>query len=305
MLENFRLKVFRVVAEQASFRKASELLHITQPAVSQQIHVLEQELEVSLFDRSGNRVQLTSAGKALLRHARRSAVIAAEAVADLRHFQGKVAGELRLGASTTVAQYILPPLLALFRRQYPSVAVSVMSGNTDWVVESLRNKRIVLGMIEGPVSGPEIHKRHLFEDRMVFIVPAAQSWATESMVSLENLFDKPLLMRERGSGSRRVVENALRRTGIRLSELRIEMELDTTGAIIAGVEAGLGAGFVSLCAVSKEVRLGTIKVVAIEGLEISRRITLIRRSAATSKSADGAFEEFALGEAVAMPSLKA
>jgi DNA-binding transcriptional LysR family regulator len=297
MLENFRLRVFRTVAEQASFRKASELLNITQPAVSQQVHALEEELATTLFDRSGNRVRLTPAGVVLLRHARRVAGIAAQAEQDLALMHGAVSGELRLGASTTVAQFILPRMLAQFRQHYPRVVISVVSGNTEWAVDALLRKEVMAAMVEGPVSNPEIHRQKVMDDRMSLIVPGAHPWAKRSEVAIEELKSIPLLMRERGSGSRRVVESALRRAGIRMSQLRIEMELDTTGAIIAGVEAGLGAGFVSVCAVPKELRLGTLKAVQVQGLGILRPITLIRRSGPLPEGPAGAFEEYALAGA--------
>lgn len=299
MLEYFRLKVFRTVAEQSSFRKASELLNITQPAVSQQVQALEEELGMTLFDRSGSRVSLTPAGVVLLQYAQRAAVVAAEAATELAAMQGDLVGELRMGASTTVAQYILPRMLARFRRYHPKVSISVMSGNTEWAVEALLRGEILAGVIEGPASSAEIHKQKLLDDRMALIVPGGHAWAQRESVALEKLPEIPLLMRERGSGSRRVVETALRKAGMRLGRLQIEMELDTTGAIIAGVEAGLGAGFVSLVAVEKEERMGLVKALPVTGLEIVRPITLIRRSGPQGEGPGKAFEEFAVAEAKA------
>lgn len=302
MLEYFRLKVFRTVAEQESFRKASELLNITQPAVSQQVHALEEELGVTLLDRSGSRMSVTPAGKVLLRYAQKSAGMAAEAETELAAMQGEMAGALRIGASTTVAQYILPRMLARFRRYHPRVTISVISGNTEWAVEALLRGEIMAGVIEGPVSSAEIHKQKLLDDRMALIVPGGHAWARQETVALEKLPEIPLLMRERGSGSRRVVEAALRKAGMRMGRLQIEMELDTTGAIIAGVEAGLGAGFVSLVAVEKEQRMGLVKALAVTGLEIVRPITLIRRAGPQVEGPAKAFEEFAAAEAVSATS---
>ena len=299
MLEHFRLKVFRTVAEQASFRKASELLNITQPAVSQQVHALEEELGMPLFDRSGSRIKLTPAGVVLLRHAQRGAKIAAEAATELAALQGEIAGELRLGASTTVAQYILPQMLARFRQFHPRVTISVGSGNTEWAVEALLEGEILAGVIEGPASSAGIHKQKLFDDRMVLIVPGGHPWAKRESIELDLLPEMPLLMRERGSGSRRVVEAALRKAGKRLGRLKIEMELDSTGAIIAGVEAGLGAGFVSLVAVEKERKMGSVRVLPVTGLEIVRPITLIRRAGPQVEGPVKAFEEFAASEEAA------
>ncbi|MGC8549688.1 MAG: LysR family transcriptional regulator [Acidobacteriaceae bacterium] len=299
MLEYFRLKVFRTVAEQSSFRKASEVLNITQPAVSQQVQALEEDLGMALFDRSGSRVSLTAAGTVLLKYAQRAAAVAAEAAAELAAMQGETAGELRIGSSTTVAQYILPQMLARFRKYHPKVTISVVSGNTEWTVEALLRGDISAGVIEGPASSAEIHKQKLLDDRMVLIVPGGHAWAKRENVELEKLPEIPLLMRERGSGSRRVVETALRKAGMRLGRLQIEMELDTTGAIIAGVEAGLGAGFVSLVAVDKEERMGGVKALPVKGLEIVRPITLIRRAGPQAEGPVKAFEEFATAEAKA------
>jgi len=143
-MENFRLKVFRAVAEQASFRKASEALHLSQPAVSQHIHALEEELGLRLFDRSGTQTSLTPAGRLLLKYAERSARVLEEARSALAKLDGEVSGELRIGASTTVAQYILPRILGAFLKDNPRVTLSVESGNTEEIVALLLRDAILL-----------------------------------------------------------------------------------------------------------------------------------------------------------------
>jgi len=296
-MENFRLKVFRAVAEQESFRKAAERLNLSQPAVSQNIHALEEELGVPLFDRSGNRVRLTHAGTVLLRYARRIAQLAREALDAIAKIEGEPRGELRLGASTTVAQYILPRMLGAFQKQYPQIALSVTSGNTEHVVELLLKGRIAMGIIEGPASRRELRKRRFLEDRLILIVPRGHPWAGRGEIPIEALREVPLLMREPGSGSRRVVELALKRSGLKLTQLNVAMDLDSTEAIVSGVEAGLGVGFVSQWAIGKEVRLGTLKPVRVAGLDIVRDLTLIQRSGPSPDGAAGAFERFALEEA--------
>jgi DNA-binding transcriptional LysR family regulator len=293
-MENFRIKLFRAVAEQQSFRKASEHLNLSQPAVSQNIHALEEELGVRLFDRSGNRVRLTQAGTVLLRYARRSAQLAHETLDALAKTAGEPRGELRLGASTTVAQYILPRMLGAFQKQYPQIALSVTSANTEHVIDLLLQGRIAMGIIEGPASSRELRKRRFLEDRMVLIVPRGHPWAGVREVPIDALKDVPLLMREPGSGSRRVVELALKRMGLKLGQLNIAMDLDSTEAIVSGVEAGLGVGFVSQWAIGKEVRLGTLKPLRVAGLEIVRDLTLIQRSGPSPDGTAAAFERFAL-----------
>lgn len=293
-MENFRLKVFRTVAAEASFRRAADRLHLSQPAVSQQIHALEEELGITLFDRGSGRVRLTEAGTILLRYAHRGARLAEEALAALEGARGESAGELRVGASTTVAQYILPRMLGAFLEQHPHIELSVTSGNTEHIVAALAAGEIMLGIIEGPVSSREVYRQRFLEDRMVLIVGRRYPWPGKASVPVSALSEVPLLMREQGSGSRRVVELALRRAGLRQKDLRIGMDLDSTVAIISGVEAGLGAGFVPERAIQKEVRLGTVRVIPVEGLEIRRHFTLIRAFGPVPEGPAGAFERFAL-----------
>ncbi|MGC1294542.1 MAG: LysR substrate-binding domain-containing protein [Alloacidobacterium sp.] len=295
-MENFRLKVFRAVAEQASFRKASELLHLSQPAVSQQIHALEEELGFRLFDRSGTHTSLTPAGKLLLKYAKRSARVLEEAKTALARLDGEISGELRLGASTTVAQYILPRILGAFLKDNPKVTLSVVSGNTEEIVALLLRESILLGMIEGPPLSKEVHVEKFLDDRMVLIAPASHEWAGVGSVPLQALTEVSLLLREQGSGSRRVVEQAIRKAGLSLNRLRIRMELDSTEAIVSGVEAGLGMGFVSEWAIGKALRLGTVISICIENLEIRRNFTLIRKLGPAPEGVAAAFQRFALAQ---------
>jgi LysR family transcriptional regulator, transcriptional activator of the cysJI operon len=295
-MENFRLKVFRAVAAQASFRKASESLHLSQPAVSQHIHALEEELGLRLFDRSGTRIELTSAGSLLLKYAERSAHILEEARAALSNLNGAASGQLRLGASTTVAQYILPHMLGVFLKDNPKVTLSVVSGNTEEIVALLLEGSISLGMIEGPPMSKEVHTEKFLDDHMVLIAPRSHEWSGAASVPLASLTKVPLLLREQGSGSRRVVEKALKKAGLPLSRLQIQMELDTTEAIVSGVEAGLGLGFVSEWAIVKAARLGAVVPVRVEGLDIHRDLTLIRMVGPEPEGAARVFQRYAFAQ---------
>jgi len=296
-MENFRLKVFRAVAAECSFRRAAERLHLSQPAVSQQIRALEEEAGAKLFDRGKGRVRLTEAGTILLHYAHRGARLAEEALAALEEARGETVGELRIGASMTVTQYVLPHMLRGFLQQHPRVRLAVRSGNTEQIVAALTGGEIDLGIIEGPASSRDVFRQRLFADRLVLIVGRRYPWPEKTPVPVQALTEVPLLMREHGSGSRRVVELALRRAGLRLRDLRIAMDLDSIVAIISAVEAGLGAGFVSEWAVRKELRLGTIRVIPVEGLDASRDFTLIRAIGPAPPGPAGAFERFALAEA--------
>lgn len=296
-MENFRLKVFRTVADEASFRRAAERLHLSQPAVSQQVQALEAELGMALFDRGKGRVRLTEAGAALLPYARRGARLADQALAALDIARGETAGTLRIGASLTVAQYILPRMLGAFRKLHPRVNLAVTSGNTEAILAAVGRSDIDLGIIEGPASSREVFRCRILQDRLVLIVGRRYPWPAKAPISLRDLTQVPLLMRERGSGSRRVVELALRRAGLRLKDLHIAMDLDSIVAIISAVEAGLGAGFVSEWAIQKELRLGTVRVIPVDGLEIRRDLTLVRRFGPMPGGPAGAFERFAQAQA--------
>ncbi|HUX43990.1 MAG TPA: LysR family transcriptional regulator [Terracidiphilus sp.] len=274
-LENFRLVVFRAVAEQCSFRKAAEELYLTQPAVSLQIKALEEDLGVQLFDRTGSRIALTPAGHALLSYGKQSQTLLAEAEHALAALRGEHAGNLALGASTTIAQYVLPRLLSDFRREHPRVQPTLISGNTEQIVDAVAEQRIQLGFLEGPAHNRSVKTETFLADELVLIVPAAHEWAERSSIACSEITSTPLLMRERGSGTRRVVELALGRQQVRRGALQIAMELDSTEAIKSAVEAGLGAGFVSRWALAKDLRVGgSLRIVALDGLRILRNFHL-------------------------------
>jgi LysR family transcriptional regulator, transcriptional activator of the cysJI operon len=303
-LENFRLRVFRAVADEMSFRKAAEVLHLSQPAVSQHIHALEEEAGVQLFDRArgeghGSQISLTEAGRVLLGYANTAAETMVEARRALAALNHEVVGELRLGASTTVAQYVLPRILGAFLRQYPQVKLSLVSGNTERIVESVAEKKVALGIIEGPAMRRDVKTERMVKDEMVLIVSPNHALALRkgAVITPAELAKLPLLLRERGSGSRRVVERALKKVGIPLRSLGVAMELDSTEAIISGVEAELGVGFVSRWAVGKVLRLGTVRVVAVEGLEIVRDFSFVRLAGSEMRGAAAAFQRFAMGSA--------
>jgi DNA-binding transcriptional LysR family regulator len=277
-LENFRLTVFRKVAEHLSFRKAAEELYLTQPAVSLQIKALEEELGVALFDRSGSQVRLTPAGKALLDYAEQSSRLLHEARHAVAAFSGTQSGALTLGASTTIAQYVLPRLLGEFCTTHPRVSPTLTSGNTEEIVTAVEEERIALGFIEGPPRSRDLVLTPFLEDELVLLAPAAHEWAERTQIAPEDLAHAPLLMRERGSGTRHIIELALERHHIRRSGLNVVMELDSTEAIKSAVEAGFGVGFVSRWALAKDSRLDSaFRVVEIKGIRFRRHFVLVAR----------------------------
>ena len=296
MLENYRVQVFRAVAEQASFRRAAEQLRISQPSVSQHVQLLEEELGVRLLNRGSAGIQITAAGQVLLNFARQSSRLSQKTLAALARLEGQPGGKLKLAASTTLAQYLLPRILGSFLKDNPRVQLTFKSGNTEQVTNWVLQGEADLGLIEGPPAQKEVAVEHFLDDRLPLIVPRGHNWAAKQ-IQLEALKCTPLLMREQGSGTRRVVEQALRRAGLRLGQLKIAMELDSTEAIVSGVEAGLGVGFVSEWAIRKELRLGTLATAQVAGLEIRRAFSLIHPAGPVAAGPIAAFRNFALSQA--------
>jgi LysR family transcriptional regulator, transcriptional activator of the cysJI operon len=294
-MENFRLKVFRTVAELLNFTQAADALHLTQPAVTLQIKALEESLSVKLFDRSSARIALTNAGAVLLRYARMIEDLTSQALTELGQIAGEERGRISLGASTTIAQYILPPIVGSFKASHPHVEVYVYGANTESVISVLMDKRIDLAFVEGPPHRAEVKIQLFMTDEIVAIVhPDDALKFAGAVTSVGDLASRALIFRERGSGTQNVVEQALKRAGLNLRNVKNSMELDSTEAIKCAVEAGLGVGFVSRWALRKERQLGTVAVLDIQGLKIRRDLKMIRLQGPSPTGPLAAFVEFAL-----------
>lgn len=295
-MENFRLKVFRTVARVLNFRKASEELFITQPAVTQQVKALEEELGTSLFDRTNGKVTLTESGVVLFGYAEKLKALVDEAAQAVAEVSGTRMDELRVGASQTIGQYLLPTLLAGFRKDYPQISLFGISGNTDEVLISLAEHRIDLALVEGPVPGSGVKAEPFMEDHMVLVVPPDHEWANQQ-IEVADLESVAFVTREHGSGSRRVVEDAMVEAGVDPRKLQTTMTLDTTEGILSAVEAGLGVAFVSRWAVRNQLTLGTLRVAHVNGLKLARVFSVAHRLGAVPQGSAGAFHRFLLSSA--------
>jgi len=294
-LENFRLKVFRIVAEHLSFRKAAERLFLSQPAVTLQIKALEDDLGIRLFDRSGGHISLTRQGSILLNYATKVADIVADAERRLGDDGHEASGELLLGVSTTIGQYVLPRLLGAFLADHPKVQFSLTSGNTDEIVHLLLASKIEIGLIEGPTRERGVQVEPFMDDELVLIAPID---FPADVLPPDQLHSVTLLMREQGSGSRRVAESSLKRAGHSLKSFQRVIDMGSTEAIKSAVEVGLGVGFVSHWAVSKETELNALKVITMKDVTVTRQFTLISRSGPEPHGPAGAFRRFALDRSV-------
>ncbi len=267
---DFRLKVFNTVARRLSFTKAAEELHITQPAVTKHIKELENQFNLALFDRRGNKVQLSPAGEVLLKHSEDIKEIYRRIEFDLNQLNQTFKGVLHIGSSTSITQYILPPLLARFHKIHQEVKVELLSGNSEQIEQALLNKKIEVGVVEGKSKRREIHYTPFLKDEIVLVCSSKNTLAKKDEIMPEELKKIPLLLREPGSGTLEVTADALKQKGIGLAELQVEMQLGSTEAIKSYLQHSDCMAFVSLHAILKELESGILKIIEIKKLPIHR-----------------------------------
>ncbi|GAE23585.1 LysR family transcriptional regulator YeiE [Bacteroides pyogenes JCM 10003] len=224
-MSDFRLKVFRSVAKNLSFTKASQELFVSQPAITKHIQELESCYEVRLFHREGNKISLTEAGKLLLKHSEKVLDDYKQLEYEMHLLHNEFIGELKLGASTTIAQYVLPPLLANFIEKHPKVNLSLLNENSREIETALQEHCIDLGLVEGISRLPNLKYTRFLEDELVAVVNARNRLSLPEEITPEDLRRIPLVLRERGSGTLDVFERALSRFGIKLSSLNVLMYL--------------------------------------------------------------------------------
>ena len=259
-----RLQVFHTVANLLSFTKAAESLHMTQPAVTFQVRQLEEYFNTRLFDRTHNRISLTEAGKRVNEYAARIFDLYGQMENAVKELTGEVSGVLIIGASTTIAEYMLPALLGDFKAKYPDVNVRLKVSNTEGIVSMVENNVIDLGVVEASVSNKNLAVELCKKDQLVAIVPPAHELANEPSLNVKRLLDFPYICREEGSGTREVIVEYLQAAGLNSHELNVIMELGSPEAIKGAVEAGIGITVLSRATLAKEIKLGTLVAIPLD-----------------------------------------
>lgn len=267
------LRIFAAVAEHGGFSRAAVALRLSQPAVSKTVQELERQVGLALFDRAGRTPRLTDAGEALFARARELFGVERVAEEELGALRGLERGILRVGASTTVATYFLPPLLAQFHELHPGVKLRVLSANTRAIARKLLEGRLDIALVEGPVSHERISVDQWREDELVVIAPAAHRLVRKRRVVAADLMDEAFIVREPGSGTREVAEAALAKYDVHPSAA---MQLGSTEAIKQAVAAGLGLAVVSRASAADQLALGYIAVVQLRGVTFRRALTELR-----------------------------
>jgi DNA-binding transcriptional LysR family regulator len=259
-----RLQVFHTVARLLSFTKAADNLHMTQPAVTFQVRQLEEYFNTRLFDRTHNRISLTEAGRRVYEYADKIFLLYDDMEGSVRELTGDVSGVLMIGASTTIAEYMLPALLGDFKAKYPHVGIRLKVSNTDAIVSMVEDNEIDLGVVEAPVANKNLVVELCRVDRLVAVLAPAHPLAERDRVAVSELLQFPYIAREEGSGTREVMQEYLRAAGLSSSQLNTIMELGSPEAVKGAVEAGMGVSVLSRTTVNKELRLGTLVAVPLE-----------------------------------------
>ncbi|MDB5030590.1 LysR family transcriptional regulator [Mucilaginibacter sp.] len=274
---DFRLQVFYTVAKRLNFTKASAELYISQPAVTKHIKELEASYKTSLFERSGNKkISLTPAGEVLLQYTDKLLDIYRELEYDMNTLIDQHKGILRLGASTTVAQYVIPPILAQFHNKFRDIKVQLIPGNTEEIEQALLSKEIDVGIIEGVAHNPQIKYEKYLKDELVLVSAANNASIKKETIKPEELKNYPLLMREPGSGTLDVIAHALKPHHIKLADLQIEMQLGGTESIKSYLLHSNCLAFLSIHSILKELKNGECRIIDIKGLSIERPFHFIQ-----------------------------
>ena len=292
MLNKFSLKTFYTLSNEKSFSNTARILCLTQPAVSHQIHILEDYLETRLFDRFKGDVSLTPSGEILYRYAQNILELYQQAEKEIFELTESMQGRLVIGASTTIGQYLLPVILGKFKDCYPKIDIFLTNANTRDISAQLLNNLIDFGLVEGPVEHKDIMVEKFMEDELVVIVPAGHDWQDKEEIDIDEVRNKPIILREQGSGTRKAIEDTLAVAGIKLTDLNIKMELGSSESIKAAVEAGLGIAIISQWTVLKERKLGSLKMLRLKGIKLNRDFAVIMKNNRFRTKAMGQFLDF-------------
>jgi DNA-binding transcriptional LysR family regulator len=267
---DFRLKVFYTVALRLNFTKAATELYITQPAVSKHIQELEETYKTKLFERNGSKIALTPAGKILLKYTKSIFDIYREIDFEMSSFNAERQGLLRLGASTTISQYIISPVLASFHQKQKDIKVNLLNGNTEQIENALINKEIEIGIVEGQSKNQSIKYIPFLKDELVLVCNSKNPLVQQNEISVNDLKSMKFITRERGSGTLEVIEFALKKAGLKFSDLQIEMQLGSTESIKSYLLNSDCFAFMSIHAVNKELKNKELIVLDVENLSIER-----------------------------------
>jgi len=271
-----QLRILKAIAAEGSFKRAADTLYVSQPAVSLQVQNLEKQLNVPLFDRGGRKAQLTEAGHLLLSYGEKIITLCQEtcrAIEDLQNLQG---GTLIIGASQTTGTYLLPRMIGIFRQKYPEVSVQLQVHSTRRTSWSVANGQVDLAIIGGEVPAELQETLRIIpyaDDELALVLPIFHPLSKVEMIQKEDLYRLKFITLDSQSTIRKVIDKVLTRCEIDTKRLKVEMELNSIEAIKNAVQSGLGAAFVSVTAIEKELQMGVIHATRIKDVEVRRTLS--------------------------------
>jgi len=292
-MDTRQLAAFCAVVERRSFSQAAERLGVTQPAVSLQVRALEKRLGTQLLDRSGRRVEPTESGWRLYRGAQRLLALEEQIVSDVAlSGEGELTGDLVLGASTGPAAIVVPVLLGEFQRENAGVRVFLTVSDTHTVIERVAARELELGIVGASRRHRGVRFEPFFSDEVILACPSGHPFSGRT-VTLDELREESLILMQEGAGVRQIVEDALRRRGVRLRDLDVRLELGLQESVRRAVEAGYGVTFISRTAVESDLEAGTLAEASVQGLEATREISLASAGGRARSRVADAFVAFA------------
>lgn len=289
-----RLQVFHAVAKHLSFTKAAEALFMTQPAVTFQIRQLEEHFSTRLFDRAHGRITLTPAGVTALEYAEKILALTAELDSRLKDMSGQVAGPLLIGASTTIADFLLPQVLGQFKASYPGVVPRLFVGNSEAVQDRVGERALDIGFIEGDSHLPTLVSDSLCKDELQVVCAPTHPLAQHAALPPGSLIEHAYLSREQGSGTREVIDHYLEKAGLGPGTLNVVMEASSPEALKGLVAAGMGFAIMSRISVTKEVSLGQLVHIPLSP-PLRRQLTVVYPKERIQSGIVRSFVQFAKG----------
>lgn len=269
------LEVFCRIVELKSFSKAAEAVYLTQPTVSGHIKGLEEFVGMKLLDRLGRQVVPTKAGELLYGYAKQVLALRTQAIQALEEYKGSLKGHLIIGGSTIPGEYVLPTLLAQFKARYPDISITLRIADSQKIARGVLDGTYELGTVGAKFDDGQLVYLKLLEDELVLALPANHAWAARSAVAVGELSEQPFILREVGSGSRKVLEDALRSAGLNSSALKVVAELGSTEAVRQAVKSGAGISVISVRAIREDLERGTLRTVPFEGARLTRDFYLV------------------------------
>ncbi|APD47652.1 MULTISPECIES: LysR family transcriptional regulator [unclassified Synechococcus] len=294
-----QLRILRAIASEGSFKKAADSLYVTQPAVSLQIQNLEKQLDVSLFDRGGRKAQLTEAGHLLLSYCDRILGQCQEACRSIEDLHNLKGGSLVVGASQTTGTYLMPRMIGLFRQKYPDVAVQLQVHSTRRTSWSVANGQVDLAIIGGELPSELNDLLQVVpyaNDELALVLPVKHPLSRLSELHKDDLYRLGFVCLDAQSTTRKMVDHLLSRSGLELQRLKIEMELNSFEAIKNAVQSGLGAAFLPVVSIERELATGSLQRLPVADLLVRRQLKLITHPARYCSRASEAFRREVLPE---------